>query len=91
MLDIDSGGKYFVSITYCAKRMKWINMMLPHKDAELIFGDKVGSKNNYNAQRNNIEDISESELHGIRKTLMDKYNAMQKKFPSEKSMMDEAL
>ena len=91
ILETADGGKAFMKVIYCAKRKNWISMMPPYKDAELIFGDKVGGKSNYNEQKNNVAKLKDSEIADMRIFLQRKYDAMQKKYPSETSLMDEAL
>lgn len=85
------GGSYFIRVTRIAKGLKVINMMLPYKDAKMIFGeDFVGKSSNYNTQLNK-EDNDVDKIYEIKKIFKEKLEIMQKRYPREKSMFDEAL
>ena len=85
------GGSYFIRVTKIAKGLKVINRMLPYKDAKMIFGeDFVGKASNYNTQLNK-EDNDVDKIYEIKKIFKEKLEIMQKRYPREKSMFDEAL
>lgn len=91
MKDHGEGGSFFVRVIRIAKGLKVINMMLPYKDAKMIFGeDFVGKASNYNTQLNK-KDGDVDKIYEIKRIFKEKLEIMKKKYPREKSMFDETL
>lgn len=83
MEDIGHGGQFFVRVLRIAKTLGWIHMIPPYKDALMIFGESfIGKESNYNTQLNN-DDSDEEKKYEIRKTLKNKFDCVQNKYPKE--------